>query len=80
MYTPFLGSTDLEPETCTKEETLTHLVLVHLATFLFVKHFFVLVRQMSPFYVLLRFESCWNLTFHPQQVIKTFYYNSARQG
>ena len=38
---PFLGSTDSKPNTRTKEETLTHLVLVDLPTFLSVKHLFV---------------------------------------
>ena len=44
--------------------------LVHLNTFLFVKHSFVVIRQMLTFYPLLRFESCWTLTFRSLQVIK----------
>ena len=40
LCTPlFLESTVAEPETRTKEEMLTHLDLVHLTTFLFIKHF-----------------------------------------
>ena len=70
VYVPFRDCWS-RPDTRTKEETLTNLVLVQLTTFLFIQHFVCVSSTNVIFYLLLRFEFWWILIFAPLLVINT---------